>query len=48
MTDIAARRSGLHSRTGGPSDDQDQLLEQLIGWWLVLALALLTTQLGLI
>lgn len=48
MTDIAARRTGLHSRTGGPSDDQDHLLEQLLGWWLVVVLALLTTQLGLL
>ncbi|WP_107420748.1 SCO1431 family membrane protein [Streptomyces antimycoticus] len=47
MTDIAARRIGLHSRTGGPSDGEDHLLEHLLGWSLVAVLALLTTQLGL-
>ncbi|MEU8873079.1 SCO1431 family membrane protein [Streptomyces javensis] len=47
MTDIAARRTGLHTRTGGPSGGEDHLLEQLLGWSLVVVLALLTTQLGL-
>ncbi|MFJ2341426.1 SCO1431 family membrane protein [Streptomyces antimycoticus] len=47
MTDIAARRIGLHSHTGGPSDGEDHLLEHLLGWSLVVVLALLTTQLGL-
>ncbi len=47
MTGIAARRTGLRSRTGGPSDGGDHLLEHLLGWSLVVVLALLTTQLGL-
>ncbi|MBA6440004.1 SCO1431 family membrane protein [Streptomyces sp. DSM 41524] len=47
MTDIAARRTGLHTRTGGPSDGEDHLLEHLLGWSLVVVLALLTAQLGL-
>ncbi|MCQ8189271.1 SCO1431 family membrane protein [Streptomyces rugosispiralis] len=48
MTDIAARRTGLHARTGGPSSDgEDHLLEHLLGWSLVVVLALLTTRLGL-
>ncbi|MBI0300031.1 SCO1431 family membrane protein [Streptomyces sp. PRKS01-29] len=47
MTDIAARRTGPHTRTGGPSDDQDHLVEHLLGWSLVVVLALLTAQLGL-
>ncbi|AGP57191.1 SCO1431 family membrane protein [Streptomyces rapamycinicus] len=47
MTDIAARRTGLHARTGGPSDGEDHLLEHLLGWSLVVVLALLITRLGL-
>ncbi|MEU4893520.1 SCO1431 family membrane protein [Streptomyces sp. NPDC044780] len=47
MTDIAARRTGPHSRTGGPSDDHDHLVEHLCGWALVVVLAMLTVQLGL-
>ncbi|WP_262699079.1 MULTISPECIES: SCO1431 family membrane protein [Streptomyces] len=47
MTDIAARRTGLHARTGGPSDGDDNLLEHLLGWSLAVVLALLITRLGL-
>lgn len=51
MTDIAARRArptGLQARTGGPSDGEGHLLEHLLGWSLVVVLALLTTGLGLL
>ncbi|QKV94472.1 SCO1431 family membrane protein [Streptomyces sp. NA02950] len=46
MTDIAARRIGLRPRTGGPTDD-DQLKEHIVGWTLVIVIAMLTAQLGL-
>lgn len=47
MTDIAARRASLRHRTGGPSDeDRDRLVEHLLGWTLVVVIAMLTVQLG--
>jgi hypothetical protein len=46
MTDIAARRTGLRHHTGGPSDD-DGLMEHVVGWVLVVVIAMLTAQLGL-
>ncbi|GLV73186.1 SCO1431 family membrane protein [Streptomyces hygroscopicus] len=48
MTDAAARRTRLRSRTGGPSDDWDRLMEHLLGWALVVVLAMLTTRLGIL
>ncbi|WP_330237986.1 SCO1431 family membrane protein [Streptomyces sp. NBC_00525] len=43
-TATAARR---RSRTGGP-DDGPKLLEHLAGWTLVVVVAMLITQLGLL
>ncbi|NGO47240.1 SCO1431 family membrane protein [Streptomyces ureilyticus] len=42
-------RSGrLQTRTGGPEDDGPKILEHLAGWTLVVVLAMLVTQLGMI
>ncbi|MFE2425554.1 SCO1431 family membrane protein [Streptomyces sp. NPDC059373] len=45
MTEMAAPRA----RTGGPSgDDGMKVLEQVLGWTLVVLLAMLVTGLGLL
>ncbi|MFJ2116718.1 SCO1431 family membrane protein, partial [Streptomyces sp. NPDC087850] len=36
------------ARTGGPKDDGPQLLEQLLGWTLVVLLAVLVSHTGLL
>jgi hypothetical protein len=43
MTDIAAPRA----RTGGPKDHGGKVLEHVLGWALVVLLAMLVTNLGL-
>ncbi|GAA2377278.1 hypothetical protein GCM10010378_16230 [Streptomyces viridochromogenes] len=35
-------------RTGGPREDGPKILEHLMGWTLVVVLAMLVTQLGLL
>jgi hypothetical protein len=40
---IAAR-----TRTGGPKDDGPKLLEHVMGWTLVVVVAMLVAQLGLL
>ncbi|MFI8188764.1 SCO1431 family membrane protein [Streptomyces sp. NPDC085946] len=35
-------------RTGGPKDDGPELLEHAMGWVLVVVVAMLVTQLGLL
>ncbi|GHE85280.1 hypothetical protein GCM10018785_61470 [Streptomyces longispororuber] len=40
--------AGLRARTGGPQDDGPKVLEHLLGWTLVVLLAMLVTQAGLI
>ncbi|MEV5107416.1 SCO1431 family membrane protein [Streptomyces massasporeus] len=35
-------------RTGGPQDDGPKLVEHLMGWALVVVVAMLVTQLGLL
>ncbi|BCL19168.1 SCO1431 family membrane protein [Streptomyces tuirus] len=35
-------------RTGGPQDDRPKLVEHVMGWVLVVAVAMLVTQLGLL
>ncbi|GHD37724.1 SCO1431 family membrane protein [Streptomyces galbus] len=37
-----------HARTGGPKDDGPRILEHVAGWALVLVVAMLVTQLGLL
>ncbi|MEU5523279.1 SCO1431 family membrane protein [Streptomyces sp. NPDC093250] len=36
------------ARTGGPRDDGPKILEHIMGWTLVVVLAMLVTQLGLL
>ncbi|MBV7695572.1 SCO1431 family membrane protein [Streptomyces sp. TRM70350] len=35
-------------RTGGPRDDGPKIVEHIMGWTLVVVLAMLVTQLGLL
>ncbi|MFC9849250.1 SCO1431 family membrane protein [Streptomyces sp. NPDC060223] len=46
MTTTSATAS--RARTGGPKDDGPRILEHLAGWTLVVVLAMLVTQLGLL
>ncbi|MEV6026740.1 SCO1431 family membrane protein [Streptomyces sp. NPDC052036] len=46
MTAISAAAARLRARTGGPRDDGPKILEHLVGWVLVVVLAMLVTQLG--
>lgn len=36
------------ARTGGPREDGPKILEHVVGWTLVVVLAMLVTQLGLL
>ncbi|NEC50387.1 SCO1431 family membrane protein [Actinospica acidiphila] len=36
------------ARTGGPREDGPKILEHVLGWTLVVVLAMLVTQLGLL
>ncbi|MFF4754222.1 SCO1431 family membrane protein [Streptomyces sp. NPDC002514] len=36
------------TRTGGPRDDGPKIVEHVVGWVLVVVLAMLVTQLGLL
>ncbi|WP_149552562.1 SCO1431 family membrane protein [Streptomyces marokkonensis] len=36
------------ARTGGPREDGPKILEHVMGWMLVVVLAMLVTQLGLL
>ncbi|MET9376781.1 SCO1431 family membrane protein [Streptomyces sp. NPDC003035] len=40
-------RSGSRARTGGPQDDGPKILEHVLGWTLVVVLAMFVTQVGL-
>ncbi|MFE9609463.1 SCO1431 family membrane protein [Streptomyces sp. NPDC006012] len=40
--------SAVRTRTGGPRDDGPKVLEHVVGWTLVVVLAMLVTQLGLL
>ncbi|MFE9645986.1 SCO1431 family membrane protein [Streptomyces sp. NPDC006365] len=48
MTATSATSGRLQTRTGGPEDDGPKILEHLAGWTLVVVLAMLVTQLGMI
>jgi hypothetical protein len=50
MTSTAAAtvdRAGTRTRTGGP-DDGPKVVEHVLGWTLVVVLAMLVTQVGLV
>ncbi|MFE7860643.1 SCO1431 family membrane protein [Streptomyces sp. NPDC101209] len=40
--------TAVRTRTGGPESDGSKVLEHVMGWTLVLVVALLVTQLGLL
>ncbi|WP_329015770.1 SCO1431 family membrane protein [Streptomyces sp. NBC_00690] len=44
---IYASETRARTRTGGP-DDGSRVLEHIVGWTLVVVLAMLVTQLGLL
>ncbi|MFJ5532068.1 SCO1431 family membrane protein [Streptomyces sp. NPDC093261] len=46
MTAISAAAARLRIRTGGPRDDDPKALEHVVGWVLVVVLAMLVTRLG--
>ncbi|WP_236239058.1 SCO1431 family membrane protein [Streptomyces sp. CC228A] len=48
MTAAAASLSTPRARTGGPRDDGPELVERVLGWVLVVAVAVLVTRLGLL
>ncbi|MEU8981556.1 SCO1431 family membrane protein [Streptomyces sp. NPDC048309] len=48
MTATSATATRLRARTGGPKDDGPKILEHVLGWALVVVLAMLVTQLGLV
>ncbi|WP_107082787.1 SCO1431 family membrane protein [Streptomyces resistomycificus] len=46
MTATAA--SAVRARTGGPQEDGPKTVEHVMGWTLVVVIAMLVTQLGLL
>ncbi|MGV9243805.1 SCO1431 family membrane protein [Streptomyces sp. NPDC003710] len=48
MTSASATTARLRARTGGPRDDGPKIVEHIAGWVLVVVLAMLVTQLGLL
>ena len=40
--------TAARSRTGGPKDDSPKIVEHVMGWTLVVVVAMLVTQLGLL
>jgi hypothetical protein len=48
MTAHSATVVRARTRTGGPEDDGPKILEHVMGWTLVVVVALLVTQLGLV
>ena len=47
MTASSATAPRLRARTGGPKDDGPKIVEAVVGWLLVVVVAILVTQLGL-
>ncbi|QEU95771.1 SCO1431 family membrane protein [Streptomyces kanamyceticus] len=48
MTATSATAVHAKARTGGPKEDGPNVLEHLAGWTLVVVLAMLVTQAGLL
>ncbi|MEU6568532.1 SCO1431 family membrane protein [Streptomyces parvulus] len=40
--------TAVRARTGGPQDDGPKILEHVMGWTLVVVIAMLVVQLGLL
>lgn len=47
MTAITHSAARARARTGGPEDNGPKLLEHVLGWTLVVVLAMFVTQVGL-
>ncbi|MEV6618016.1 SCO1431 family membrane protein [Streptomyces sp. NPDC051051] len=43
-----AATAAARTRTGGPEDDGPKIFEHVMGWTLVVVVAMLVTQLGLV
>ncbi|MBZ3902341.1 SCO1431 family membrane protein [Streptomyces brasiliscabiei] len=48
MTATSAPTARVRTGTGGPKDDGPKVVEHLAGWVLVVVVAMLVTQLGLL
>ncbi|MGW0844779.1 SCO1431 family membrane protein [Streptomyces sp. NPDC002787] len=48
MTATSATATRVRARTGGPQDDGPKIVEHVMGWILVVVVAMLVTQLGLL
>jgi hypothetical protein len=48
MTATSATATRVRARTGGPEDDGPKIVEHMMGWTLVVVVAMLVTQLGLL
>ncbi|QFQ95914.1 SCO1431 family membrane protein [Streptomyces phaeolivaceus] len=48
MTATSATATRVRTGTGGPQDHGPKIVEQLTGWILVVVVAMLVTQLGLL
>ncbi|MFD7611236.1 SCO1431 family membrane protein [Streptomyces sp. NPDC059828] len=44
----ATTATGTRARTGGPKDNGPKILEHVLGWTLVVVIAMLVTQTGLL
>ncbi|MFD9218356.1 MULTISPECIES: SCO1431 family membrane protein [unclassified Streptomyces] len=47
MTTTTATATVARARTGGPKDDGPKIVEQIMGWVLVIVIAMLVTRAGL-
>ncbi|MER7924738.1 MULTISPECIES: SCO1431 family membrane protein [unclassified Streptomyces] len=48
MTAHSAGAARTRTRTGGPKDDGPKIAEHIMGWTLVVVIAMLVTQIGLL
>ncbi|MCT9079068.1 SCO1431 family membrane protein [Streptomyces fulvoviolaceus] len=48
MTAHSATATRTRTRTGGPKDDGPKIFEHVMGWTLVVVIAMLVAQLGLL
>ncbi|MDX3547033.1 SCO1431 family membrane protein [Streptomyces europaeiscabiei] len=48
MTATSATANRVRTRTGGPRDDGPKIVEHIMGWTLVVVVAMLVTRLGLL
>jgi hypothetical protein len=48
MTATSATATRVRTRTGGPKDDGPKIVEHVMGWTLVVVVAMLVAQLGLL